>query len=206
MRDDLFELASDLQLKKFFLAGHSMGGKTAISFASKWPDMIYGLLVADISPFTNENTKSTAYNQHLLILKTILSIDLSVIRSRRAAEALLLEKIYSEKVRAFILKNLQRGPEGKFSWKLNAPSLRNNLDRIMAGIDLKEGLTQPFTGFPVVFLKGSDSDYLTPSDMKEIQKVFPSSEFIEVEGAGHWIHADQPEEVAKNLRKLLYDY
>ena len=44
MRDDLFELAADLKLKKFFLAGHSMGGKTAISFALKWPEMINGLL------------------------------------------------------------------------------------------------------------------------------------------------------------------
>ena len=57
MRDDLFELTSDLKFKKIFLAGHSMGGKTAISFAVKWPEMINGLLIADISPFINENTK-----------------------------------------------------------------------------------------------------------------------------------------------------
>ena len=35
MRDDLYDLVADLKLKKFFLAGHSMGGKTAISFAIK---------------------------------------------------------------------------------------------------------------------------------------------------------------------------
>src|SRR5674536_156004 len=52
MRDDLFELANDLKLKKFFLAGHSMGGKTAISFAIKWPEMLDGLFIADISTFT----------------------------------------------------------------------------------------------------------------------------------------------------------
>src|ERR1035437_3289246 len=34
MRDDLFELVNDLKLKKFFLAGHSMGGKTAFHFHS----------------------------------------------------------------------------------------------------------------------------------------------------------------------------
>ena len=57
MRDDLFELVTELRLKKFFLAGHSMGGKTAMAFAVKWPEMINGLLIADISPFTNENTQ-----------------------------------------------------------------------------------------------------------------------------------------------------
>src|SRR5512133_2376601 len=55
MRDDLFELVNDLSLKKFFLAGHSMGGKTAISFALKWPEMLNGLLIADISPFVNKS-------------------------------------------------------------------------------------------------------------------------------------------------------
>ena len=35
-----------------------MGGKTAIAFALKWPEMINGLLIADISPFTNENIKT----------------------------------------------------------------------------------------------------------------------------------------------------
>ena len=74
MRDDLFELVSYLKISKFFLVGHSMGGKCAISFALKWPEMIYGLLVADISPFINENSNPGAYNQHLKILRTILSL------------------------------------------------------------------------------------------------------------------------------------
>jgi pimeloyl-ACP methyl ester carboxylesterase len=202
MRDDLFELTSDLKFKKIFLAGHSMGGKTAISFAVKWPEMINGLLIADISPFINENTKST-YNQHLTILKTILSIDLRQISSRGEAESLLLEKIPEEKVSGFILKNLQRTEGNIFTWKLNASSLLNNLEKIMEGIDLGEGYSQPITGFPVIFLKGRNSDFLPPADMKNIQKVFPASEFTEIEGAGHWIHADRPDEVIKNIKKLL---
>ncbi len=79
-----------------------------MAFAVKWPEMINGLVIADISPFTNENNKLTVYKQHLTILKTILSIDLSTISSRAEAENLLTEKISSEKVRGFILKNLQR--------------------------------------------------------------------------------------------------
>ena len=50
MRDDLLEFVRDQSINKFFLAGHSMGGKTAIAFALKWPEMLNGLLIADISP------------------------------------------------------------------------------------------------------------------------------------------------------------
>ena len=203
MRDDLFELVTDLRLGRFFLAGHSMGGKTAISFAAKWPEMIYGLLIADISPFISENRKNVAYTSHLAILEAILSTDLSSIRTRAEAEAQLSEKIKSDKVLGFILKNLQRNAGDIFTWKLNAKSLFENLDKIMAEIDLKEEFTHPITGFPVIFLKGGDSEYLKSSDMNDIKKVFPVSEFIEIEGAGHWIHADKPFEVIKNLRKLI---
>ncbi len=160
-------------------------------------------LIADISPFTAETSQVIAYNQHLTILKTILSIDLSDIRSRGEAESLLTENISSEKVRGFILKNLQRNPGGKFTWKLNALSIYNNLENIMNALDPEEGYSEPITGFPVIFLKGSESNYLTSSDVASIRKVFPASEFIVIHGAGHWIHADKPDEVIKALLKLI---
>ena len=56
---------------------------------------------------------------------------------------LLTEKISSEKIRGFILKNLQRNPVDNFTWKLNASSLLKNLEKIMEGIDLKAGSHQP---------------------------------------------------------------
>ena len=205
MRDDLFELTRELKINKFFLAGHSMGGKTAISFAIKWPEMINGLLIADISPFVNENTNFSAYNQHLIILKAMLSVNLSTISSRKEAESVFQEKIPSKKIRNFILKNIQRTVDNKFIWKINASALLDNLGKIMDGIDLGAYVNQQITGFPVIFLKGEDSDYLSYSDFKDIQKVFPAAELVRLENAGHWIHADRPEEVINNLRKLLGD-
>jgi pimeloyl-ACP methyl ester carboxylesterase len=205
MSQDLFELTKELKINKFFLAGHSMGGKTAISFALKWPEMINGLLIADISPFINETTKHSAYNQHLTILKAMLYIDLSQISTRREAESVLLEKIPSEKVRGFILKNLKRATDNRFSWKINVFSLLNNLEKIMESIDRQAALNQQITGFPVIFLKGEDSDYLPFDDFRDIQKVFPAAEFVEVPNAGHWIHSDQPDAVIKNIKKLLGD-
>jgi len=205
MRDDLFELAGDLRLKKFFLAGHSMGGKTAFSFAIEWPEMIDGLLIADISPFINENNKHTAYNQHLNILEAMLSIDLSLISSRREVESILAEKIPSEQTRGFILKNLKRTAGNKFGWKINSQSLLNNLNKIIEGIDLQRDPAQQITGFPVIFLKGENSDYLPSGDYKAIQDIFPAAEFVLVPNSGHWIHTDRPDEVIKNIRRLLGD-
>jgi esterase len=205
MSDDLFELACELRLKKFYLAGHSMGGKAAIAFADKWPEMINGLLIVDISPFTNENNKLSIYAQHLTIIRTILAIDPAAITSRSEADKLLMQRISSEKIRGLILKNLQRSTGNIFTWRLNAEALLANLDKIMEAVDLKERFICPITGFPVIFLKGSASNYLTASDVADIRKVFPASEFIVVNGSGHWINADQPEEVIRSIKKLLSD-
>lgn len=203
MRDDLYEMMGDLNLKKIYLAGHSMGGKTAISFAAEYPEMINGLLIADISPFVNSNSFRTAYNKHLNILMAILSVDLAQISSRSEAESILKGKITSEKERGFILKNLQRIDGNRFAWKINASSLLLNLEKIMEGIDLRLFVNNPITGFPVTFLQGGDSDYLPDSDFRDIQKVFPAAEFIKVANAGHWLHADQPDVVINSLRMLL---
>ena len=205
MRDDLFELVNDLKLKKFFLAGHSMGGKTAISFSLKWHEMLNGLLIADISPFTDETGRDSVYSQHFTVLNAILSFDLNKISTRGEAESILSEKIPSEKVRGLILKNLQRSTDNTFMWKLNAPSLLKNLDKIMEGVERKTDYSQQITGFPVIFLKGGESDYIPKGDFRDIQKVFPAVEITVVPGAGHWIQVDKPDEVIKNLKKLLGD-
>ena len=203
MRDDLFELVNDLALKKFFLVGHSMGGKTAISFALKWPEMLNGLLIADISPFVNQNMGQSVYNEHQTILNAILSTDLKKITTRSQAESILSEKIPSEKIRGLILKNLERVSDNGFGWKINAQSLLDNLGKIMDGVERQTIPDHQITGFPVIFLKGSDSDYIPSGDLYDIQKIFPAAELIEVHGAGHWIQVDKPDEVVKNIKRLL---
>lgn len=203
MRDDLYELAMSLKLKKFCLAGHSMGGKAAISFAIRWPEMLDGLLIADISPFINEKTNQVAYNQHLTILKAMLSIDPGKISNRKEAEIILSQKIEDEKIVGMVLKNLQRTSGNSFNWKINVESLLSNLNKIMEGIDRGSSNSHEITGFPVIFLKGANSEYLPSDDFNDIQKVFPAAEFITIPDAGHWIHSDQPGEVIRNIKKLL---
>jgi len=203
MKEDLYNLAGELKLQKFFLAGHSMGGKTAVNFALTWPERLYGLLVADISPFVSENRKSVAYAQHQSILNSILSIDISGIRTREEVEKLLSRTVNSDITRGFILKNLKRESDNSFSWKLNASALLENLNRIMEGIEPGDEDIKEISGFPVFFLKGEYSDYLPESDFSKIQKLFPAADFIIIPRSGHWIHADNPDAVKESLLKFL---
>ncbi len=202
MKEDLYELTRDLGLDRFFLAGHSMGGKTAMAFAMSWPEKLYGLLIGDISPFSSEGKDSAAYSVHSEILDSILSVDLEGKKSREEIEAILLHKISSPVVRGFIMKNLRRLPGDSFVWKLNVPVIKLNLGEMIGGI--KPGKTdyREVSGFPVLFLKGENSDYISERDYAEIRTLFPGAEFVIIPGAGHWIHSDNPAAVRKSFLEL----
>jgi esterase len=206
MRDDLYELVNEMKLGKFFLAGHSMGGKIAVNFAFSWPERLYGLLVADISPLVHTRSDTEDIDQHRQILNFMLSTDISTLRSRSEIESLLSRRIKSEKIRDLILKNLMREQDNSFSWKINAFAIFKNLDKIMEGIEPGEAGSSQITGFPVFFLKGENSAYLPESDFVDIQKVFPGADLIVIPRAGHWIHADNPEMVRKCFLRLLDNY
>jgi esterase len=203
MTGDLLELAEDNRLDKFFLAGHSMGGKTAICFTMKWPEKINGLLVADISPFTDNDSASFAFAYHDNILRAILETDIVKAGSRKEIEIMLSERISSARDRGLIMKNIHRSADDKFSWKINAPSILDNLKEMIEGFSRPEDNEQGITGFPVIFLRGEKSVYLDPRDFRDIQKLFPAAEFRLVKNAGHWLHADNPEAVAEALVSLL---
>ena len=203
MSQDLFELTRELKINKFFLAGHSMGGKVAVNFAMKWPEMINSLIIIDISPFRSADPERKFYKEHKHILETLLSTDLSNIGSRAEAESFLARKIESEKTRGFILKNLQRTGERTFTWKINVKSLFDNLEKIVDGLPCPTKETESVTGFPVTFIKGEDSDYLSAEEFNIIQKLFPTAEIINVENAGHWINAERPDAIIDILLRQL---
>ena len=200
---DLLELVDDLGLGSFILTGHSMGGKVAVSFALRWPERINSLIVIDISPFRGSQIDDQPYRLHQEILNTILSINPGKSETRADVEKLVAERISDERIRGFILKNLQRSDKGFLRWKLDAGSLLRNLDKIMQEVLLPGNLSLPVTGFPVTFIKGEDSQYLPISDLKDIQKVFSAAELINVRNAGHWIHADRPDVIEEILIQQL---
>ncbi len=203
MSQDFFELTSELKINKFFLVGHSMGGKVAVSFAMKWPEKINSLTIIDISPFRSADPESKFYKEHKHILESVLSADLSKIGSRVEAEAFFANKIESEKTRGFILKNLQRTGRQTFTWKMNVKSLYENLGQIVDGLPRPTKETESVTGFPVTFIKGEDSDYLPSGELSAIQKLFPAAEIIVVKNAGHWVHAERPDAIIDILLKQL---
>lgn len=191
MAEDLKELMEAEKLASIYLLGHSMGGKTAMRFATSYPDAVDKLIVVDIAP-------KFYPPHHSQIFEGFHSVQLESLKSRKEADEQLAQVITDPGVRMFILKNLSRDSENNFEWKLNLEVIEQNIDKIGEG--LPEGAS--FEG-PVLFIGGGASDYIQEEDHPLIGQHFPDAEVKMIPGAGHWVHAEKPKELGELVMKFL---
>ncbi|MEM0519272.1 MULTISPECIES: alpha/beta fold hydrolase [Aequorivita] len=191
MAQDLVNYCEEYNLTEIILLGHSMGGKVAMQFAVTYPEMVSKLIVADIGP--------KAYpSHHQDILKALSSLDFKKIDSRGDAEAVLSEFIKDKGTRLFLLKNLYRKNKNEFALRINLPVLSKKIEEI--GVPLPEDTM--YKG-DTLFLSGEKSGYIEPMDAILIEKHFPKAKIEIISGAGHWLHAENPEEFYDNVMIFL---
>ncbi len=202
MVEDLYQFYQDTNTKDAFLIGHSMGGKVAMRFAAENPERVNRLMIIDIAPKNYlDGTKSFKHiRQHELILGLLENPDLSSFHSRKELDDYFSIRIKEETVRLFLLKNIHRKHDGLFEWKLNAPVLRDSFHSIVSEIDIswfEERM--PITAYPVTFVRGLNSEYLSDDDWPTIRKIYPEARLIDFEDAGHWLHAEQPSKLVATI-------
>lgn len=196
MKNDLAEFFVRQNIGKAILIGHSMGGKTAMNFAADYPERIEKLIVVDIAPkdyfLLNDESQ---YYLHNNILRAMLEIDFSKIESRKQIEDFLKERIDSIEIVQFLLKNAHRNKENhRYEWRLNVPVLYDNLDEIIKGVNAHSFDDRlPIKNYPVLFIKGANSNYILPEDFSSIRRIYPEAEIVQIRDAGHWLHAEQPQ-------------
>lgn len=191
MAADLAEFFREHVIPSACLIGHSMGGKTAMEFALAYPEAVKKLIVVDISP-------RATHARHDAILDALTSLRLERFPSRESVDEALRVRVPEQAVRQFLLTNLKREENGHYSWKMNLDALQRNYGEINRGIE--NGRTY---GGPTLFVTGGKSPYLTPEDTPVIRALFPRVEFKTIAGAGHWVHAEAPDEFLSIVRKFI---
>jgi len=190
--DDEFNyevLAEDLKhycnvngLSDIVLLGHSMGGKTAMLFATLYPELVSKLLVADISPRFYPV-------HHDAILNGLSALDFEVIKSRGEADKILAAYVSDIGTRMFLLKNLYWVEKGQLGLRINLEALKKEVGEI--------GESLPSYGRfekDTLFLRGDRSEYIGVGDEAIIKNHFLKSEVVTISNAGHWLHAENPKD------------
>jgi len=187
MAGDLARLIGDLDCGPAIVVGHSMGGKAAMTLALTAPDLVRGLMVIDIAPVTYDHS----YQPYIDAMR---SVPLGELARRSEAEKYLLDAIPDAGVRAFLLQNLGQDETG-LKWQVNLDAIERDLPDIL---DFPQGIGDPYEG-PALFLRGGASDFVADAHIPLIENLFPMAAHETVAGAGHWVHAEKPEEVIRQI-------
>jgi esterase len=181
LADDLAQAVRRLCGGQAVVLGHSMGGKAAMTLALSQPDLLAGLIVADIAPVTHTHT-------HLHYITAMQALDLTRVVRRSDADPLLAAEVPEPGLRSFLLQNLIV-ENGHAEWRINLAALQANMAALL---DFPADLPEPAYEGPAYFLHGGASPYVAPETHPRIRALFPDAEIEALPGAGHWLHAEQP--------------
>ncbi len=181
MAGDIAALIQELKLEKPVLMGHSMGGKVCLKFLNNYTDIATKVIVVDIAPWQYPV-------HHREILNALLSLKTETLTSRQEAENALKEYIDNPAILQFLLKNLYRTLDHRFAWRFNLKVLDEQIEEVGRATWPEAPINTP-----VLFVSGENSGYVDADRMSEIKQWYPSAELIHIPGAGHWVHAEQPE-------------
>ncbi|MFY7671915.1 alpha/beta fold hydrolase [Tenacibaculum sp. MEBiC06402] len=189
--EDLYRYIKHHELKKVYLLGHSMGGKTAMLFSTKYPELIDKLIVADIAP-------KEYPPHHQDIIRALNSIDFKIHKTRKLIDEKLSELIPQVGVRQFILKNTYWVEKGQLGFRFNLEALTDNYSEVVKGLSAE--LT--YDG-DTLFLRGGKSQYILDEDAYLLSSHFPNYSLETVPNAGHWLHAENPQYFFNSVMSFL---
>ena len=180
MVEDLKHYCDHNHLKDIVLLGHSMGGKTAMLFATMYPELVSKLIIADISPRFYPV-------HHDSILNGLSALNFEEIKSRGHADKVLSNYVHDLETRQFLLKNLYWKEKGKLALRINIDVLKDEVAEV----------GEPLPSYATfekdtLFLRGDRSEYIGVGDESIIKTHFPKATIVTIANAGHWLHAENP--------------
>lgn len=192
MADDVHKFVIDHNIKDPILLGHSMGGKVVMYFQLKYPDIAKKIIVADMSPRAYESI-------HDEVLEGLNKVDFSLIKTRKEAEAVLAQYILDNGTRQFLLKNIywKDSNNNLMDWRFNLKTITTEY------FNIGNAVPQQKNTIETLFLRGEYSPYIREKDIPEIESRFPNYKLATIMGAGHWLHAEKPNEFFEEVMKFI---
>lgn len=187
MAEDVLETLSSLNVHKFVVVGHSMGGKIAMKLADLAREQTEKLIVLDITAIQYHES------HHAEIFKALFAVQQENVASRLEAAKIMRKYLHEEMVIQFLLKSFNKG-----QWLFNVQALFDHYPDIMAWEKVEK------INRPALFLRGGDSFYISkPEHFAAINEQFSQAKIEVIENTGHWLHGEKPDEVIKYMQAFL---
>ena len=190
MAADVAESLKGLGVNNGNFIGHSMGGKVLMHLALNDSSYIDKMIVVDMG------IKSYPMH-HQDVIKAIQSVNLENITARSQVNEFLKPVLSDEGLRQFLLKNLYWKEKGVLAWRMNIEVLIDRISDVLSALPAGEVVKE------TLFIRGGLSNYILDEDIDAIENQFLNSNIITIDKAGHWVHAEAPEEFTQSILSFL---
>lgn len=198
--DDLAIILEELGWGKIILVGHSMGGRNALAFASKYPAKVDRLVIEDIGP--EGNPAAVDYYKWLLDLAP------TPFASKKEAKEFFMNQFKSlvkgktenpETLGAYFYSNIIETASGEADWRFSKEAILRTVREGRAS-DQWDQLRS--LNMPTLVIRGERSKELSEDVFRRMSVANPHIQAVEISNAGHWVHSDQPEQFLNSIRKF----
>lgn len=183
--EDVKTVVESLDLKQVILIGHSMGGLVALESAPLMPDVVIGVIGIDaISNVESEN-------QSDMMERAITAFDADFEGTMNA----FIPRMFSPHTDSTIVQWV-----AKSSAKADK-AMALSIMRGFSEIDEKNLLSS--AGVPVRCIYAASEDPSGPQSYIEINKKYADFDAVFVDGVGHFLYLENPEEVNRHLLAFI---
>jgi 3-oxoadipate enol-lactonase len=184
LAEDVRHLMDRLALEKAVLVGHSMGGYVALAFSHAYPARVCGLgLVATQAAADSPERRQARYKT----AEAVAHKGSRVVASDMVS-SLTPNKDLVKPIQNLILQAQPAGIVGALKGMAERSEMTGSLSDISV---------------PVVVVAGLADQLLPLEKMQTMAQMLPKGWLVEVEGAGHMVMMEAPEQVAGALRQVI---
>ncbi|TYS27172.1 2-succinyl-6-hydroxy-2,4-cyclohexadiene-1-carboxylate synthase [Bacillus pumilus] len=192
---DLVEILNQLKLHKVNILGYSMGGRIALSFASRYPDRVNKLILESASPglLTFPERMARIKHDHQLAQKLRHEGLVKFIDFWESIPLFASQKTLSAETQAQLR-------EGRL--KADPLGLARSLEGIGTGSQPSVWKALKHMNLPVLLICGTlDEKFCKIA--KRMQQELEGSQYILAEQAGHTVHVEQPHFFGKIVSEFI---
>ena len=190
----LSQLLDEIPAPKIHLVGYSLGGRAALTFASRYPERILTLTLEFASPgIVDESERARRLVEDTARAESILKDGMSAF----------VEHWYQMPLFASLNSRPEKLSTIKESAKRNDPHWMAKVIRDLSpGLQIPHWDSLPKLPFPILLIAGAkDEKYIQV--IKKMSERISSAQKSIVPDAGHNAHAEQPEEYISMLKNFL---